>query len=84
MLAKVAARERANRTESITDTNLPPRKAYLRLNSLVSQGDLEAIGEKKGRIYKIGRGYQGLRRFKISLRESRPVARGGELKKANH
>lgn len=61
VLAKVAARERANRTEIITDTNLPPRKAYLRLNALVSQGDLEAIGEKKGRIYKITK--QGVSRL---------------------
>lgn len=68
MLSKVALRETANKTEVVTDTHLPARKAYLRLNSLVAQGDLEAIGEKKGRVYKITR--QGLSRLE-ALRDAK-------------
>ncbi len=68
VLSKVALREIANKTEVVTDTHLPARKAYLRLNSLVAQGDLEAIGEKKGRVYKITS--QGLSRLE-ALRDAK-------------
>ena len=53
VLAEVAKRELAGKSEITSAVNLSPRQAYLRLNSLAQQGYLEAKGEKKGRIYKI-------------------------------